>query len=139
MPPLSEMEDNMAEPLVAVINHEPTFLRLMERLLISAGYRALTIQDGALAYEMVKRDQPQLIILDTWLKSRDAGIDLMQLLRLDELTASIPVLVVSSDDKKQIESKFANVTGPEVNLLFKPFDPETLLRVVKEMLERHHA
>jgi DNA-binding response OmpR family regulator len=132
-------EDTMAAPLIAVVNHEATFLRLMDDLLRSEGYETLTIPDGGSAYEVLKRDQPVLVIIDTWLGARDQGLDLIQLLKLDAETASIPILVVSSDDKERITEKLANPSGDGIELLFKPFEPEDLITAIKNILNRHHA
>jgi CheY-like chemotaxis protein len=129
----------MAAPLIAVVNHESTFLRLMENLLHTEGYETIAIADGGSAYEVLKRDQPQLVIIDTWLGSRDRGLDLIQLLKLDPETAAIPILVVSSDDKARVTEKLAHPSGDGIEVLFKPFDPEDLLTAIKDMLNRHHA
>ena len=129
----------MAAPLIAVVNHEPIYLRLMAELLEKAEYRTLTIQDGGLAYELIKRELPDLIIVDTWLGTRHEGLDLLQLLKLDELTSTIPVLVVSSDDQKTVTDKLANPPRDDIGLIFKPFDPEPLLDAVNDLLRRHHA
>jgi CheY-like chemotaxis protein len=77
--------------------------------------------------------------VDTWLGSRHQGLDLLQLLKLDRETASIPVVIVSSDDPKAITERLSTPPRNGITLLLKPFDPEELLEVVKETLERRHA
>ena len=129
----------MAAPLIAVVNHEPIYLRLMAEILEKAGYRTIIIQDGGLAYELIMREQPELIIVDTWLGTRHEGLDLLQLLKLDENTATIPVIVVSSDDHATVTDRLANPPRDDIALLFKPFYPQPLLDAVQDMLARHHA
>ena len=130
----------MAQPLIAVVDHEPVFLRLMQTMLTVAGYRAMTINDGAMAYELIKRDQPQAVIIDSWLGAREDGWDLLQVLKLDKSTASIPVIVLSSDDPTVVKDRLGSAaSGADVPLLFKPFDPDDLLAVVAETLEQYHA
>ena len=129
----------MGAQLIAVVDHEPTFLRLMGGVLRSYGYEMLALPDVAQAYELIKRDQPQAILLDTWLGGRDAGWDLLQVLRLDPDTSAIPLIILSSDQQDSVEEKFARMKDGSVSLMFKPFDPGELMKLINATLERHHA
>src|SRR6266545_1287586 len=51
---------------------------------------------GSTAYEVIKRQKPDLILLDVGVAPEDSWV-LFQILRLDEETISIPVLIASSD------------------------------------------
>jgi DNA-binding response OmpR family regulator len=126
----------MAAPLIAVVNHDPVFLRLMESILTLEGYEVVVINDGTSAYEAIKRDRPQAIVVDTWLGERHAGWDLIQVLRLDNETASIPILVCSSDDAEEVKKKLAHARKSQsMATLPKPFDTHDLLSAVKQMLD----
>ena len=130
----------MALPRIAVVDNEPTFLRLAQNILTDAGYEVLILNGGASAFEMIRRVQPQLLIVDTWLESREEGWDLLQLMRLSPETASIPIVVLSSDDKKLVKERFATTeSGSDVTLLFKPFYSDQLLHAITRALERYHA
>jgi DNA-binding response OmpR family regulator len=130
----------MDAPLVAVIDHEATLLLQMEELLTAEGYRVLPIADATKAYETIKRNQPQLIVLDTWLDEHYAGVGLIRLLKLDERTSAVPVVVVSSDEREELEKRLGSgTTNDGVPLLFKPLEPEQLLEVVRSKLPRDEA
>jgi DNA-binding response OmpR family regulator len=125
----------MAAPLIAVVNHDPVFIRLMENILTIEGYRVLAINDGTAVYEVIKRDKPDAIVLDTWLGERHVGWDLLQVLMLDEITAAIPVLICSSDDPDEVAKKL----GPNrqtIQTINKPFDTGELLAAVKKVLHQ---
>jgi CheY-like chemotaxis protein len=140
MPPLSRrLEDIMAARLIAVVNHEPTYLRLVETILKTEGYDVLTVTHRGVCYELLKREQPEAILIDTWLGDRDGGWKLLQRLKLDPETATIPVIVASSDDPKAIRERFTQKSRDGTSLLFKPFDPQDLLDAVKVALDGHHA
>lgn len=123
----------MAAPLIAVVNHDPIFIRLMENILVMEGYRVMTINDGTTAYEVLKRETPDGIIVDTWLGERHAGWDLIQVLKLDAKTARIPILVCSSDDPDDVEKKLRR-SRYTMELMHKPFDTEQLLTAVRAIL-----
>jgi DNA-binding response OmpR family regulator len=124
----------MAAPLIAVIDHDPLFIRLMETLLTTEGYRVLAINDGTSAYEVLKRVPPDSVIVDTWLGERNAGWDLIQVLRLDPETATIPVLICSSDDPDDVKKKLSRVRH-RIEMIHKPFDTEELLAAVRKTLD----
>jgi two-component system response regulator MtrA len=123
----------MAAPLIAVVNHDPVFLRLMESVLQAESYEVLIIADGSTTYEVIKRDRPDLIVLDTWLQERHAGWDLIQVLKLDEATASIPILICSSDESESVRKKLTGKLNG-IRVIHKPFDIRELLAAVKERL-----
>ena len=129
----------MGLPRIAVVDNEPTFLRLAQNILTDAGYEVLILNGGASAYEVIKRVEPQLLIMDTWLEAREEGWDLLHLMRLSPETASIPIVVLSSDDPKLVKERFAAESGADVTLLFKPFYSDQLLSAISRALEQNYA
>jgi DNA-binding response OmpR family regulator len=127
------LEDNLAGSLIAVINHDPVFLRLMEAVLKAEGYEVLVISDGSTAYEIIKRDRPEAIVLDTWLADRQAGWDLIQVIRLDAATARIPTLICSSDDRDDVVKRLGKNTL-QIQVIHKPFDTSELIAAIKKTL-----
>ena len=73
----------MARSLIAVVNDAVPFLEVMEQLLEEEGYRVLTMNDAGQAYPGIKRQRPELVILDIRLGDPDAGWRVLELLRLD--------------------------------------------------------
>lgn len=121
-------------PLIAVVDHEAVFIRLMERILEFAGYDSMPCPSSSVAYEEIKRQKPDLVLLDTWLESRDAGWQILQNLWLDEETADLPILICSSDDSPRFEQRAETLRGKKTVLLMKPFDPPMLTDAIARML-----
>jgi len=72
------------------------FMRLAnERALARAGYRVLTASDGEEALRMAYEMIPDLILLDMLLPKL-GGPEVLHALRENHLTASVPVIVLSS-------------------------------------------
>jgi CheY-like chemotaxis protein len=53
--------------------------------------------EGANAYELIKREMPDLIILDIRIEHPEAGWVTLDLLRPDPATTRIPIIVCSAD------------------------------------------
>jgi len=72
------------------------FLRLAnERTLVKAGYSVVTAADGEEALRIANAMIPDLILLDMLLPTL-GGVQVLQALRSNTLTALIPVIVLSS-------------------------------------------
>ena len=124
----------MAAPLIAIANHDPVLVRLLSVVLTTAGFEWMALPASSLAYDEINRRQPDLIILDTWLETREAGWTLFQELRLDEVTREIPVLICSSD-LEEYEKRAASLEKHgNVTVLNKPFDIDVLVKRVRQML-----
>lgn len=87
---------------ILVVDDDPETVRLMQLFLKRLGYNTLGAHSGALAIELARAEQPDLIILDVMMPGMDGIETSRSLHRLPE-TATIPVLMVtartSSEDK----------------------------------------
>lgn len=120
-------------PLIAVVNDDSTFLDLMHDLLSEAGYRAVIHKESDSAYELVKAEQPALVVLDIRMDHQESGWQVLELLRLDPATAAIPVIVCSAD-AVALRAKAARLAELGCVPLEKPFDLDELLRLVEAAL-----
>jgi CheY-like chemotaxis protein len=113
------------------------FLRLAnERALVRAGYNVVTAGDGEealrIAYDMI----PDLILLDMLLPTL-GGVQVLQALRSNVLTALIPVVVLSSlpqinEFKLKKEGATAYIEKSQLDL---GQNSETLISIVKKTLD----
>jgi CheY-like chemotaxis protein len=72
------------------------FLRLAnERALVKAGYGVVSVSDGEAAVQVARKHLPNLILLDMMLPKLE-GVGVLRALRREPLTASIPVIVLTS-------------------------------------------
>lgn len=121
----------MANPVVAVVNDDTQVLRLRELVLSDAGYDTLIFYEGGNAYQQIKDNLPDLVVLDIRMEHPEAGWVILDLLRLDRETAAIPVLICSAD-YEAIESKEEYLQSKRAGILRKPFDIEDLVARVRE-------
>jgi len=80
------------------------FLRMtIERTLVNQGYAVVGAGDGEEALRLATQNLPDLILLDMMLPKM-TGPDVLRALKLDPVTAQIPVVVLSGLSQKN-ESK----------------------------------
>src|ERR671929_698967 len=114
-------------PRIAVINDDTAFLDLMEELLEKEeGYDVKVCREANNAYQFVKDQVPDLVILDIRVGHEENGWTILELLTLDPATRPIPVIVCSAALHSLAEHQpLLEQYGCEV--LAKPFDLDTLL------------
>jgi response regulator RpfG family c-di-GMP phosphodiesterase len=78
-----------------------------------------------------------LVIVDVQMPGMN-GYELVELLRGNPSTASIPVVFISGIRTDEYQHQKAFDTGGAVDFLSKPFLPEILLAKVKVFLELYH-
>lgn len=123
----------MANPVVAVVNDDTQFLRLMELVLSGAGYGTLIFYEGSNAFDRIKEHLPDLVVLDIRMEHPEAGWTVLDLMRLDRVTAHIPVLICSADHEA-LEAKEEYLQSKHAGILRKPFDIEDLVARVREFV-----
>jgi CheY-like chemotaxis protein len=85
-------------------------------------------------YYLVKRERPQLLILDIRIKNRDEGWKLLEQVRLDPATTHIPAIVCSGD-AQLLRWKRRHLRTLGIAALEKPFRLEDLLHEIRTILE----
>lgn len=123
----------MSKPVVAVVNDDTQFLRMMEMILASVGYETLIFFEGSTAFTDIRTNLPDLVVLDIRMENPESGWIILDLMRLDETTASIPVVVCSADHD-QLLSKQEYLRSKRVGILRKPFDIDDLISKVGEFV-----
>jgi CheY-like chemotaxis protein len=119
---------------LALINDDTAFLDLMHELLQEdEGYEVLICREWDNAYEFVKEQHPDLVILDIRIGGEERGWTILNLLTLDPTTRPIPVIVCSAAIQSLHEhQEWLDRFG--VRALPKPFDLDMLLESVSRML-----
>src|SRR5687767_6158467 len=82
-------------PLVLIIEDEPTQRMLLSRVLEREGYRTLGIADGEMGLRAISEHAPEMVLLDLSLPRMD-GYEICRQLRLDPITATLPVIVITA-------------------------------------------
>lgn len=117
-------------PILVVDDHEST-RALLRRILQSAGFDKVNeASTGAEALRMLRLSPVRAIICDDRMDEMD-GLELYEQLRHSDTLSDIPFILMSSDDDLRLLRAAARCG---VDLLIKPFPPETLLNSVARAL-----
>jgi CheY-like chemotaxis protein len=116
---------------VLVVDDEPDVLLLCRLNLEQRGHEVLEALDGGTALEHAREEEADLIVLDLMLPGMD-GYQVLQALRADERTASIPVLVLTAKSL-QADRERSRQLGAAA-FLTKPFLPDELCEMVDRTL-----
>ena len=117
---------------VLVVDDEPDVLLLCRLNLQQRGHELLEAPDGATALELARAQRPDAIVLDLMLPGID-GYEVLQTLRGDPLTASIPVLVLTAKSLRADRERSHGLGASA--FLTKPFLPSELCEQVDSLVE----
>lgn len=122
------MDENRTRPQkIVVVEDDPEILDLELFLLSSEGFEVVSVTNGLDAFETIKREHADLVLLDLMLPGKD-GHAVLQDLLADPETASVPVIVVSAFTDQAVVSSQVRRVIP------KPFDVMELLDGISEEL-----
>ena len=104
------------------------------------GYTPIVASDGDKGLKMIKKEMPDLVILDIILPKK-SGIKVYKEMKTDQAIEGIPVIILSAIFKKSFDrarvclNKFESGCIPEPGAyLEKPFDPEELAGEIRRLI-----
>ena len=127
-------EDLMAEEpkRVVCIEDEPEMIDLVRLILGRKGFYVIGANGGIEGLETVRREKPDLILLDLMMPDMD-GWEVYQQIKADSGLREIPVIVVTA--KAQSIDKVLGLHIAKVDdYITKPFGPQELLESVEKIL-----
>ncbi len=93
-------------------------LTFLELVLERSGYQALTAPNGTQGLIKAHVESPQLILLDIMMEEMD-GWETLRLLKIDEKTRDIPVIILSA--RAEPKDKIRALQEGAVDYIIKPF------------------
>lgn len=115
---------------IMVINHSDDILALFDKILTTDDCEVFSRVFLNLNLHDVQKIQPDLIILDYYVGREGMGWEFLQLLRMDDTTARIPVLICITD-VKLVEAIADYLATKHITILRKPFERDDLLDAVR--------
>ena len=118
---------------IAVVNDDSVFLDMMATVLAEQDYEVRIYREGRNAFELIRSDLPDLIILDIRMQSPETGWTILELLTLDRETRHIPVIVCSAA-VLEMRAHEPWLSEHGISTLPKPFDIDELYACVERSL-----
>ncbi|MGZ4415906.1 MAG: response regulator [Gaiellaceae bacterium] len=123
----------MSGERILVVEDNEKNMKLVRDVLSSQGYLTLEARSGEAALELASSFGPALVLLDVQLPGID-GVEVLERLRRDDRTASIPVLALTAQAMQGDRERFlrAGFDG----YISKPVNIVELLGTVREYCDR---
>ena len=117
---------------VVCIEDEPEMIDLVRLILSRKGFEVIGANGGIEGLEVVREEEPDLILLDLMMPDMD-GWEVYQQIKADAKLRNIPVVVVTA--KAQSIDKVLGLHIAKVDdYITKPFGPQELLDSVEQIL-----
>lgn len=121
---------------IIVVDDEPFILMMIEDKLRRAGLEVVTLRESKNAMAVIRREKPDLIILD-WMMPELSGIELCRMLKADAEFKDTPVFLLTA--KGQDADKQLGLQCGASMYITKPFSPRALLDIVNNAIRENEA
>ena len=122
----------MSHSKLLLVDDEPLNLKLYEKMLKDHDSQIITATNGQDCLDKVREHFPDLILLDWNMPVMD-GIEALEILKKDDSTKDIPVLMITGVMTSSEDLAFAMSVGA-IDFLKKPFDKLELSARVRNIL-----
>ena len=122
-----------ATPRILVVDDEASVATILSVTLTRAGYHVATASDGLEAIEAIRRQPPDLVLLDVMMPGAD-GFQTLTRIREHGPTAQLPVIMLTA--KTALADKMKGFERGADDYVAKPFEPAEVLARVHALLKR---
>ncbi len=123
--------DDAREQSIVIVDDMPDNLRLLTGILKDRGYKVRPAPNGVRALATIRKEHPELILLDIMMPGLD-GYEVCRQLKADEQTKDIPIIFLSA--LNEVFDKVKAFRAGGVDFITKPFQLEEVLARVKTHL-----
>lgn len=115
---------------ILILDDDKDLLAIVKSLLKKKGFDVMTFADWNKAWDNIRRNKPNLILLDVFLKGID-GMDVCKKLKATSSTRNIPVIMFSS---------YPNIAATAIDeygadeFIAKPFELNDMVRKIRNLL-----
>ncbi len=123
--------------LILVVDDDPDLVESIAMKVESNNFRVAKAYDGIEAWEKIKEDRPDLIILDVMMPRKN-GYELCDELKKDDQYKDIVVVLLTAVGDAVTTTKYTHFGGKTTladDFIPKPIDLDRLMEIVKENLE----
>ncbi|RLS34022.1 MAG: response regulator [Planctomycetota bacterium] len=121
---------------VLVVDDEEDLLELVRFNLTRDGYAVSCTTSGEEALKSIRREAPDLLVLDLMLPGLD-GLEICRRLKADPRTRDIPIVMLTA--KSEERDVVAGLERGADDYIAKPFSPRVLSARVKALLRRRES
>jgi DNA-binding response OmpR family regulator len=112
---------------ILVVDDEADVVEMLRLVLSKNGYEVLTATSGMDGLTQAESGLPDLVLLDIMMHQMD-GWEVLKLLKLDERTCGIPVVILSA--RAELKDKVRGLQEGAIDYVTKPFAVRELLQKI---------
>ena len=121
------------KPVVLIVDDDPDILDVVHEILDMKGYVTLMASGGMECLDLLKKQVPDLILLDVGMEPMD-GWQTLEQIKKNPAVKTIPVLMLTGHDLTPEAAKQYHICIDDY--LMKPFMPDDLYAAINSILER---
>lgn len=118
---------------ILVVDDDREIVRLLRAYLEQSGYEVLAAYDGEAALHILRREHPDLVLLDLMLPERD-GLDVTRVVRTDASLAAMPIIMLTA--RVEDQDKIVGLELGADDYVTKPFNPGEVVARIRAVLRR---
>jgi two-component system alkaline phosphatase synthesis response regulator PhoP len=121
------------EQRILIVDDDSEIVRLLRAYLEQAGYEVLVAHDGETALHILRRERPDLVLLDLMLPVRD-GWDVTRVIRGDPGLKATPIIMLTA--RVEDHEKIVGLELGADDYITKPFNPREVMARIRAVLRR---
>ena len=118
-------------PRVLIVDDSPTEIVKIRQILSKNGYDVITAESGERGIELVRAENPDVVLMDIVMPGLN-GFQATRQLSRDPDTSSVPVIIVTTKD--QVTDRLWGQRQGAKGYLTKPVDGKLLIKTIESVL-----
>ena len=118
---------------ILVVDDDKSISKVLGAYLEQSGYQVLTAHDGEHALHILRRERPDLVVLDLMMPHRD-GWEVTQIVRADKTLDATPIIMLTA--RVEDTDKIVGLELGADDYITKPFNAREVVARVKALLRR---
>jgi CheY-like chemotaxis protein len=115
---------------ILVVDDDPVVQKLLSQILEREGYQIMSAKDGIDAMVMIRKDRPDLVVLDIIMPNVN-GYDVCRTIKVDPELKAIPIILLTSREQ-EIDKRVLDLMG--IEYLQKTCKPQDLVAKIQKIL-----
>ncbi|MDO8566487.1 MAG: response regulator [Candidatus Moranbacteria bacterium] len=130
------MEENLQrKKLVCIVDDDDNIREIYSVKFARDGFAVVTARDGEEGLSVIKKERPDVILLDIQMPVMD-GLEVLRALKGDQQLTKIPVVILSNVDSEEMFQKVGDLGAAQYYLVKSLTDPQKVVDITLEALAR---
>jgi len=124
------------DKLILVVDDDPDLVESVSMRLENDGFRVVKAYDGVEAWDRIKEEKPQMLILDVMMPRKN-GYELCDEIKKDDQFKDITVLLLTAVADAVPSTTYTHMDGKTTladDFIPKPIDLDNLMEIVRDNL-----